>query len=104
MSVIVNLKSTNEGILKNFLDSYFERDSKIDNDVIEWINSYKKPLEAIDIITAVIDNIEKYNIQLQICMDADYFVEVNQNNVNNMIKFMLYRFYKQNKEQNINLK
>ena len=97
MSVMVNLKSTNEGILKNFLDSFFEKDSKIDNDVIEWINTYKEPLQAIDMITAVIDNIEKYDIQLMICMDRDYFVDVDQNNVNNIIKFMLYRFYKQGK-------
>jgi len=95
MSVMVNLKSTNEGILKNFL--FFEKDSKIDNDVIEWINTYKEPLQAIDMITAVIDNIEKYDIQLMICMDRDYFVDVDQNNVNNIIKFMLYRFYKQGK-------
>ena len=97
MSVMVNLKSTNEGILKNFLDSFFEKDSQIDNDVIEWINTYKEPLQAIDMITAVIDNIEKYDIQLMICMDRDYFVDVDQNNVNNIIKFMLYRFYKQGK-------
>lgn len=93
MPVIVNLLSSNEGTLKNFLDSFFEKNSKLDEDVVEWIGIYNKPLEAIDMMTAVIDNTEKYDIRLRVSMDAGLLVDVSQNNINDIIKFMFYRFY-----------
>lgn len=96
MSVIVNLASKTEGVLKNFLTSYFEKDLKIDNDVIEWVNVYTKPLDAIDLITAVIDNSERFNIRLLISLDAGILVDVNESNLNDLVKYMVYRFYKEN--------
>ena len=93
MPVIVNLSSENEGTLKNFLNSFFQKDSKLDDDVIEWINVFDEPLEAIDMITAVIDNKERFDIILHISIDPGLSVNVNQDNINDMVKFMLARFY-----------
>lgn len=95
MSVTVNLTSDNEGILKDFLNSFYEKNSKVDDDVVEWINVFNQPLEAIDVMTAVIDNSDKYNIGLWVSMDAGLLVEVNQKNIEDVIKFMLFRFYKE---------
>ncbi|MGE5329684.1 MAG: hypothetical protein ACM3KR_09285 [Deltaproteobacteria bacterium] len=94
MPITVNLTSESEGVLKNFLDIYYEKDSKIDNDVSEWINVFNKPLEAIDLISSVIDNSDTFDISLRICMDAGLLVEVNTENANDIIKFMLFRYYK----------
>ena len=99
MSVTVNLISKQEGILKSFLNSYLERDSKLDNDVIEWVNVYNKPLDAIDMMTAVIDNSTKYSINLMLTIDAGLLIEVNENNINDLVKYMLYRFYKESNEE-----
>lgn len=96
MSVIVNLVSNTTGTLKSFLDSFFEKDSNIDEDVVEWISIYNEPLEAIDIMTALIDNVEKYDIKLFISMDAGLYIEVTSENINDIIKFMFFRFYKDN--------
>jgi len=95
MPVTINLSSENASVLKRFLDSYFEKDSHIDDDVSAWMNVFNKPLEAIDLITSVIDNSDTFDIQLGICMDAGILVEVNHQNVNEIIKFMLFRYYKQ---------
>lgn len=95
MPVTVNLQSENQGELKSFLNSYFEKDSKIDDDVSEWINVFNKPLEAIDLITSVIDNSDNFDIQLCISMDAGILVEVTQNNVEDIVKFMLFRYYEE---------
>jgi len=95
MPITVNLLSENEGILKSFLDTYYEKDCKIDNDVSEWINIFNKPLEAIELISSVVDNSDSFDINLKICMDAGIFVEVTQQNVNDIIKFMLFRYYKE---------
>lgn len=94
MSVILNLASKDEGSLKLFLDSFFEIDSKLDNDVIEWVNVFNKPLEAIDMMTAAMDNKEKYKIRLRISIDPELFVDVNQDNIDDIVKYMLFRFYK----------
>lgn len=94
MSFILNLTSKDEGTLKFFLDSFFEKDSKLDNDVIEWISIFNKPLEAIDMMTAILDNRERYNIMLRISMDEGLFIDVNQDNIEDLIKYMFIRFNK----------
>lgn len=95
MPVTVNLVSNTQGTLKNFLNSYFQKDSRIDDDVIEWVNVFNKPLEAIDIITAALDNLQTFDLNLWISMDAGLMIEITEKNVNEIIKFMIFRFYKQ---------
>ncbi|MGE5474108.1 MAG: hypothetical protein ACM3UU_07815 [Ignavibacteriales bacterium] len=94
MPITVNLCSESDGMLKSFLDTFYEKDTKIDEDVSEWINVFNKPLEAIDLITSVIDNSDSFDIQLMVCMDAGILVEVTPENVNDIIRFMLFRYYK----------
>lgn len=95
MPITVNLSSESEGIIKSFLDRYYEKDTKIDTDVSEWINVFNKPLEAIDLITSVVDNSDSFDIQLMVCMDIGILIEVTQENVNDIIRFMLFRYYKE---------
>jgi hypothetical protein len=93
MQALVNLVSQNQGELKNFLDFFFEKDTKIDPDVSEWISTYKDPLEVIDLIAAVVDNSDTYNIDTVISLDENLFVSVSEKNLNDIIKFILFRFY-----------
>jgi len=64
MYVTVNLLSKKPGEIKNFLESYYQKKLDMDNDVGHWIYVYYKPLQAIDLISTVIDNSDKHKMTL----------------------------------------
>ncbi|HHW30420.1 MAG TPA: hypothetical protein GXX20_01915 [Clostridiaceae bacterium] len=92
MSITVNLCSEKKGELKNFLEKYFNHEVSIDEDVNTWIYVYKKPLEAIDIISAVIDNNHKYSITVGIDMGNSIYM-VSPENHDGVIKDFYNLFY-----------
>lgn len=93
MSVSVNLWTRKTGELKEFLERYYEKEVFIDDDVGRWIYVYNKPLEAVDLISAVIDNNDKYKISICIQVDDGDVHPVTSENHNDIIKGMFYLFY-----------
>lgn len=95
MAITVSMWSGKTGDIKKFLDKYYGKDGKIDEDVDKWIYVYNKPLEAIDIISAVMDNNDKYSICLCIQVDDGDIHPVTYENHNDIIKGILYLFYEE---------
>lgn len=95
MSLMFSLWSKKTGEIKRFLDNYYEKNINMDDDVDQWIYIYNKPLEAIDIISAVIDNNDKYNLSLCIQLDQGDVYPVTAENYNDVIKGLLCLFYKE---------
>ena len=98
MSLVVNLWSKKTGDIKKFLQSFYQKDVKIDDDVEQWIYVYNKPLDAIDIISAVIDNNDKYKIFMCLQIDNGDVKPVTQENHNDIIKGIFYLFYQDSTE------
>jgi hypothetical protein len=88
----VNLWSRKNGEIKRFLESYYEKEMQLDENAGEWIYTYNKPLEAVDMISAVIDNQDKYQIALCIQVDEGQLHHITVDNHNEIIKdiFLLY--------------
>ena len=57
-----------------------------------WEKDYQNPIEISDIIGAFIDNIENFDIYLWICLDKDVFINVNETNANDLIKYLFERY------------
>lgn len=98
MHVTVNLFSNEQGEIKSFLSKYYQKEVHMDDDVGQWIYVYKKPLEAIDMISTVIDNSDKHNIGLFIQVDKGDIHPVTNDNCNDIIKALLYLYYKDSDE------
>ncbi|MCX7841597.1 MAG: hypothetical protein N2489_00795 [Clostridia bacterium] len=98
MAVLVNLWSGRNGEIKRFLERYYQKHIKMDEDVGQWIYIYNKPLEAIDIMTALIDNSDKYNISLCIQVDKGDIHSVTPENCNDIIKALMYLYYEEKPE------
>ncbi|HHV28699.1 hypothetical protein [Acetivibrio mesophilus] len=96
MYVTVNLLSKKTGEIKDFLESYYQKELKMDNDIEQWIYVYNKPLQAIDLISTVIDNSDKYKMTLLIQVDRGDIHTVTYENCNDIIKALLYLCYKEN--------
>ncbi len=95
MAVLVNLWSRRMGEIKRFLEKYYEKDINMDEEVEQWIYIYSKPLDAIDIISAVIDNNDKYQINVCIQVDKGDIHPVTYENHNDIIKGLLYVYYEE---------
>jgi len=98
MAIVVNLWSRKTGEIKSFLERFYQKRVNMDEDVEQWIYIYKKPLDAIDIISTLIDNKDKYHISICIQVDKGDVHPVTVENHNDIIKGLLYLFYEERPE------
>ena len=91
MSVIVNLYSKKNKEIYRFLKDFNEDKIKNEN-TFEWTKEIKNPIEIADIIGVFIDNNDKYDINMWISLDKDFFINVTDNNANQIIKYLFERY------------
>lgn len=91
MYTIVNLYSNKKGEISRFLSSYYNKQIKLDND-LKWENKYENSIEIADIIGAFIDNNDKFNINMWVSLDEDAFLNVTDDNADNIIRYLYERF------------
>lgn len=91
MKSIVNLYSSTKEQLISFLKDYYNLDYKVDND-IKWECKFDNPIKIAEIIGIFIDNKEKYDITMWISIDPEVFINVNDDNADEIIKYLYERF------------
>lgn len=96
MPITVNLLSDKTGEIKSFLEKFYGKCIEMDNDVEKWIYVYNKPLHAADIISAVIDNKDKYHISLCLQVNDGDAYTVTAENHDDVIKGLFCLFYDEN--------
>ena len=92
MKTIVNLYSNTKNEIKKFLCQYFNLPNISLKDDLKWEKVYENPTELADILGTFIDNNEKYNINIWISIDNGFFINVTDNNINDIIKYLYERF------------
>lgn len=92
MSLTVNLLSRKEGELKRFLERFYECEVDMDDDTEIWFYEYVRPVEAVDIISAVMDNIDRFQIAICIQLSDGKLYQVTEANHNEIIRdiFLLF--------------
>ena len=94
MSITVNLISERENIIHEFLTKFFEKDMLADAYTSEWSYILPNPLDAINIISAVMDNSLENDLTVWVSFDPNIFLKVKTDNYNEIIKYILGRFTK----------
>jgi len=95
MAIAVNLWSDKDGEIRKFLERYYDKSVNMDDDVSRWIYVYNKPLEAVDLISAVMDNKDKYRISICIQVDEGDIHPITIENYNDIIKGIFCLYYKE---------
>lgn len=93
MAITVNLWSGKVGEIKRFLERYYQKEVKMDDDVGQWIYIYNNPLDSIDLISVVMDNGDRYQISMCIQVNEADIHPVTFENHNDIIKGILCLFY-----------
>jgi len=92
MKCLVNLYSETTGEIKKFLELFYgSKNFEITNDLF-WENSYDNPIDMIELISCFMDNIEKFKINLWISLDNGIFINVTEDNLIDIIKYIYERF------------
>lgn len=91
MNTIVSLYSMKNNEIKKFLDNFYNENSILEND-LEWTKEFKNPIEIADIIGTFIDNNDKYNINMWISMDEGVYINVTDDNVDKIIRYLYERY------------
>ena len=91
MYVTVNLYSQKEGELNKFLSKFYNTNLEI-YESFSWEKEYTNPIELAEIIGVFLDNMEDYLIHMWICLDKNVYININEQNGNEVIKYLYERF------------
>lgn len=103
MAITVSLWSGREGEIKTFLEKYYNRKVLIDENAKRWIYVFDRPLDAVDMISAVMDNNDRFSISVCIQLDQCDLHPVTPENHNDLIKGIFHLYYENNDETNMKL-
>lgn len=92
MSAIVNLYSDKAGEIKRFLDIFYNNENlNIEND-LKWEKKFINPVEISDIIGTLIENNDKFKINMWVSFDKNIFINITENNADKIIRYIFERF------------
>ena len=91
MKTTVKIYSEKNGEIEKFLNYYYNQNIILKNPLF-WKKEFDNPTEIVELIGIFIDNNEKINANMWVSLDKDVFICVNDNNSNNLIKYIYERF------------
>ena len=89
--VSVNLYSENSKELENFLSSFYNTSFNIENN-LNWKHDYENPIEITEIIGTFAENSEDFKIMMWICLDKGIYINVTEENADNLIRYLYERY------------
>lgn len=87
----IRIQSSKKGEVDRFLSEFFNTSINLEEQLY-WEKDYKNPVEISDIIGAFIDNKEDFDIVLWINLDKDVFININEDNADELIKYLFERY------------
>lgn len=91
MGTIVNLYSEKKGEISKFLHNFYNKNIHLKND-LKWEKIFENPIEMADIVGTFVDNKDLYKINMWISLDEDAFINVTENNVDKLIRYLYERY------------
>ena len=87
----VNLFSESSLNLENFLNLFYKSDIKLKQN-LSYEEFFENPVDMIELISTIIDNNEKFNIGIWINIDKNIYINITENNLDKIIRYLLERY------------
>lgn len=91
MVTVVNLYSEQKGEINKFLNKFYNTTTNLESS-LKWEKYFDNPIEMAEIIGTFIDNNEKYDINMWVSLDKGFFINVTENNADQIIRYLYERF------------
>ena len=88
--IVVTLLAEKPCELNKFLSAYYNKEMGIEEGAFRWSCIYKRPIDSICILAALIDNIEDYKIEALISIKHYDNIKVSENNINELVKILYW--------------
>ena len=86
-------KSSDDDKKQLYKDKLSDNHKKqFNNEDLLWQKEYCNPIEIADIIGALIENQEDYNINMWISLDKDLFINITESNADEVIRYLYERY------------
>lgn len=92
MNAVVKLYSNKNGEIIKFLNQFEENHLHIIEDDLLWEKEFENPIEIADIIGALIENKEDFQINMWISLDKDLLINITPNNADDVIRYLYERY------------
>ena len=79
------------GEIKNFLNSFYGKNIILE-DPLTWKKEFKNGAEIAEFIGVFIDNNYKYNINMWISLDKNFFINITEYNAEQIIRYLFERY------------
>lgn len=93
MSVTLSLWSQKQGEIRKFLHSFYEKDFYKEEFSRQWMGDFRNPMDSIDMISALMDNFEKFDLAMYIHMENGYLHKITETNYDDVIKGLIGIYY-----------
>ncbi len=93
MSVTLSIWSTQRGEIRRFLHSFYQEDFKNEENSRRWVRDFINPLDSIDMISALMDNIEYFDVTLYIHMENGFLHKITEKNYDDVIRGLIGIYY-----------
>ena len=91
MNPTVSLYSNKENEIKKFLDCFYQKDIKLE-DSFCWKKEFKNAIEIAEIIGVFIDNNYKFDINMWVSLDCNFFINITEYNADQIIRYLYERY------------
>lgn len=91
MSAIVDIYSEKPNEIKNFVDKFYDDNITLKND-LQYEIIFENPVQTSDIISAFIDNNDKFKINMWVSFDKDLFIHITEYNADKIIRYLFERY------------
>ena len=91
MKASIYLYSPQKGEIQRFLNSFFNHSIALENE-LKWNIQFENPVEMNDMIGTFIENNEKYKINMWISFDKGIYINITNDNVDKIIRYLYERF------------
>lgn len=88
---VINLYSNKKNEINRFLNMFYDDIYNLEND-LKWELKFSNPIEVIDLFSTIIDNNDKFDINVWLSIDDGIFINVTEHNLNNIVKYLYERF------------
>lgn len=93
MPITLSLWSARQGEIRRFLQSFYQKDHPNEELTNRWMGDFCNPLDSIDMISALMDNIENYELTMYLHMENGYLHKITARNYDDVIKGLIGIFY-----------
>ena len=87
----VKVRSSQKGEINRFLSKFYNTDLGLYNE-LTWNKEYSNPIEIAELIGTYADNSDNFNIQIWIILDKNIFIDITDENVDFIIKYLYERY------------